>query len=133
MFFNITVFLFWFVILFSKKVEKTHNDKLDIINQFVREITIAKFNGVYHRVKIEFNLPIEYVEDWNIDRNLNFAINFNGFVVIIPLNKKFQNKLESDDVKLESDNAILSPDTNIRLKIHNDFLDFYNVKMVPKK
>jgi site-specific DNA recombinase len=108
----------------------SYNDRLDIITKFVREISIAKFNGVYYRVKIEFNLPMEYIEDWHIDRNLNFAIHLDRFIFIIPLNKKFKDKLEADDAKAKADDSILSPETNVRLKIHEDFLEFYNVQWI---
>jgi len=110
----------------------SYNDKLDIIAQFVKEIKIAKFNGVYLRIRIEFNLPIEYFEEWHIHRNLNFAINTSHVIpIIIPLNQKFRDKLEAnDDLVL---NTNLPDSNNIRLKIHNDFLKFYNVKIVFKK
>jgi site-specific DNA recombinase len=112
----------------------SYNDKLDIITQFVREITIAKFNDVYHRIRIEFDLPIEYLEDWHIHKNLNYAIiAYKGMPIIIPLNQKFQDKLDvSDNIVLNTSQS--ETDSNdIRLKIHNDFLNFYNVRMVAKK
>lgn len=121
----------------------SYNDKLDVITKFVREISVAKFNGVYLRIKIEFNLPIEYFEEWHIHRNLNYAITiYHGIPIIIPLNQKFQDKLEPHQDKLEvNDGDELEanlPDyefdsNNVRLNIHNDFLKFYNVKMVAKK
>ena len=112
----------------------SYNDKLDIITQFVREITIAKFNNVYHRVRIEFDLPLKYIEEWHIHKNLNYAINvYKGVPIIIPLNQKFQDKLDVSDNIVLNPNLSEADSNDIRLKIHNDFLNFYNVRMVAKK
>ncbi len=106
----------------------SYNDKLDIITEFIKEIIIAEFTGVYYRIKIVFNLPIEYIEVWYIAKNLNYGISiFHGIPIIIPLRDKFKIKLKAND------NMDVEDKDNIRLNIHNDFLKFYNVKMVLKK